>query len=212
MKEQKFLPSFARQRVRGASTDRKVYLQEEFIPKKLIDLQKIPSFKSGIMEIGCGNGDTATHYASLNQDTFYIACEVFLDGVLQMAGKTEDLALSNLYFFMKDARELLEKLEDKSLKHIFLFFPDPWPKKRHHKRRILNQQFLDLAFKKLEDNGSLQVATDHPSYKEHILEVASSQGQFHFEETVFPKWWKQTKYQSKAIKEGRESSFYIFQK
>jgi tRNA (guanine-N7-)-methyltransferase len=129
-----------------------------------------------------------------------------------MAGKVESLGLQNIYFFTEDARELLERLEDKSLKHIFLFFPDPWPKKRHHKRRILNQQFLDLAFKKLEDDGSLQIATDHSSYKEHILEVSSSQKQFHFKETSFPKWWKQTKYQSKAIKEGRESSFYIFQK
>jgi tRNA (guanine-N7-)-methyltransferase len=212
MKEQKFLPSFARQRIRGASSERKKYLQEEFIPKKLINLQNIPIFENGVLEIGSGNGTTATHYANLNREVFYIACEVFLDGVLKMAGKAEDLGIDNLHFFMEDGRDLLERLPNSSLKSIFLFFPDPWPKKRHHKRRILNAEFLEIAFQKLQNGGSLNVTTDHPSYKDHILEVSSLQKLFQFKEVGFPAWWKQTKYQTKALKEGRESSFYVFQK
>jgi tRNA (guanine-N7-)-methyltransferase len=163
--EKEFLPSFARQRIRGASSDRKKFLQDEFIPKRIAK----PETKGEVVfEIGSGNGETAVNYASLNPHISYIACEVFLDGVLQMAGKALDKNLQNISFFMEDARDLLSKMPDESIKAVFLFFPDPWPKKRHHKRRILNLQFLEIVHKKLAKDGNLMVATDHPSYKLHI--------------------------------------------
>ena len=208
MKNKTFLPSFAPQRVRGATSEHKKFLQNEFLPKYKADLAVISHYKKSIFEIGSGNGETAVNFAFNNPDTCYIACEVFLDGMIQTAGKAFEQKLTNLYFYMQDARDLLQEISDETLDNIFIFFPDPWPKKRHHKRRILNNQFLELAHKKLKKEGSIFTATDHPSYKEYILEIGNTQTLFTLKEKEFPNWWIKTKYQSKALNEGRESSFF----
>jgi tRNA (guanine-N7-)-methyltransferase len=208
----KFLPSFSRQRIRGNSSTHKKFLKEEFVPKHLINLSKLPEDKEIIIEIGSGNGETALNFASLHPEVLYIACEVFSEGVIQTAGKIFAKQLKNVRFFMQDARLLLDEMPSNSIKKIFLFFPDPWPKARHHKRRIMNLDFLTLVNKKLTHDGMLFVATDHTLYKEYIAELGALQRIFTFAEISFPDWWVKTKYQSKALAEGRESSFYAFKK
>ena len=213
--ETKFLPSFARQRVRGASSARKKFLKEEFLPKNLIELESLTEVvaqENVIIEIGSGNGETAVNFAFKNPNIFYIACEVFAEGLLQTAGKVFEKDLTNVRFFKQDARLLLQALPEGAIDQLFLFFPDPWPKKRHHKRRILNDEFLALVSSKLKPNGKLLVATDHALYKEHIVELGAKQSLFSFAETPFPEWWVTTKYQGKALNEGRSATFFVFSK
>lgn len=214
MQPKKFLPSFSRQRSRTLKATKKIFLKTEYIPSLKVDLSdtgELLNAKKIVFEIGSGNGETASHFASLNPDFLYIACEVFIDGVIQMASKVYEKKLENIRFFTEDARLLLEIFENK-LDKIFLFFPDPWPKKKHHKRRILTQEFLNLAFKALKNQGELFVATDHELYKEYVLEVGNNQKLFTFSEILKPDWWTITKYQNKAILENRTSNFYQFTK
>jgi tRNA (guanine-N7-)-methyltransferase len=207
-----FLPSFASQRVRGATSEHKKFLQNTFIPKYLIDQNNVKNLKNAILEIGSGNGDTAVNFAFNNKEKTYIACEVFLDGVIQMAGKAFEKNLKNLHFFMEDARNLMINLENGALSCLFIFFPDPWPKKKHNKRRILSDKFLQLAHSKLKNDGAIFMATDHSSYKEYIEEIGKTQKLFSFSKENFPDWWTVTKYQKKALAEGRESNFFVFKK
>jgi tRNA (guanine-N7-)-methyltransferase len=213
MLQEEFLPSFGVQRTRGATSEQKKFLKEEFLVKFEASINEInSSARDIVLEIGSGNGETAVNFALKNPNTLYVACEVFLDGLIQTAGKIFNANITNVRFFTKDARSFLSDIKDGSVSHIFLFFPDPWPKKRHHKRRIVSQKFLELAYKKLKNGGSLLIATDHPSYSEHINEAGKLQKLFLFSSEDFPSWWVKTKYQNKALLEGRESIFFQLQK
>jgi tRNA (guanine-N7-)-methyltransferase len=210
-----FLPSFKGQRTRGLKSDNKKFLKDEFLVNHSINienLKEVSSFSSVVIEIGSGNGETASKFAKDNPETLYISCEVFIDVMIQGCQKAFDNKLSNIRFFTKDARELLVKLPWQSIDSIFLFFPDPWPKKRHHKRRIFTLEFLTLASLALKTKGQILISTDHDGYKEHIKEVASSQELFDFSESLSPSFWTETKYQKKALKEGRCVKFFLLEK
>ncbi len=125
-----------------------------------------------ILEIGFGNGDSLVALAADNPDQDYIGIEVHEPGVGHcMIGATE-AGLTNLRLIIDDAIDVLKtQISDETIARINLYFPDPWPKKRHHKRRIVQPDFLALCAQKLESKGSLHIATDWANYAEHIDEV-----------------------------------------
>jgi len=128
-----------------------------------------------ILEIGSGMGETTAVLAEANPDIDYIAIEVHGPGVGSLLKKIESLALKNLRVIRHDAVEVLERMiPDQALAGIHLFFPDPWPKKRHHKRRLVQPPFAALAARKLVPRGYLHAATDWPEYAAQIDEVFSS--------------------------------------
>lgn len=214
VKYAKFLPSFARQRSRIDCSDDAKFERERFLSDysiKIEDLSSIFSAKEVVLEIGSGNGETASHFASLHPDSLYIACEVFRNGIMQTCGKAIKKDIQNIRFFQKDARDLLEKIKDQScLDYIFLLFPDPWPKARHNKRRILTVDFLNLAKLSLKQNAKILVATDHDDYKLHIKKLGLEQNILSFSVSEQPAWWTPTKYQTKAEKIGSTIQFFEF--
>jgi tRNA (guanine-N7-)-methyltransferase len=125
-----------------------------------------------VLEIGSGMGETTAAIAAAQPDTNFIAVEVHGPGVGSLLNRIEAQALGNLRVIRHDAVEVLEHMiADDSLAGLQLFFPDPWPKKRHHKRRLVQPAFVALAARKLAPGGYLHVATDWQEYAEHILTV-----------------------------------------
>jgi tRNA (guanine-N7-)-methyltransferase len=136
------------------------------------DIPTLPdSFSALKLEIGIGNGDALIHMASSDRDSLYLGVEVHEPGIGRCLNNIEKLQLNNLRLIKHDAIEVLEQMIDvNQLDRILLFFPDPWHKKRHHKRRIVNQRFRDLAYRALKPGGSIHVATDWQDYAESIAE------------------------------------------
>ena len=129
-----------------------------------------------ILEIGSGMGETTAEIARSHPETDFIAIEVHGPGVGSLLKKIESLELKNLRVIRHDAVEVLERMiADGMLAGIHLFFPDPWPKKRHHKRRLVQPPFAALAARKLAPGGYIHAATDWPEYAEQMEAVLSAE-------------------------------------
>jgi len=125
-----------------------------------------------VLEIGFGNGDSLATMAAENPGSDYVGIEVHRPGVGHLLLKTEEKALSNLRIYCADAIEILhQNIADASLDRLQLFFPDPWHKKRHNKRRIVNAAFLELVLRKLKPGGIFHAATDWQPYAEHMADA-----------------------------------------
>ncbi|MGQ0652155.1 MAG: tRNA (guanosine(46)-N7)-methyltransferase TrmB [Betaproteobacteria bacterium] len=125
-----------------------------------------------MLEIGSGMGETTAEIAKAHPEADFIAVEVHGPGVGSLLNRIEKEALANLRIIRHDAVEVLEHLvPDASLDALHLFFPDPWPKKRHHKRRLVQPRFAALAARKLAPGGVIHAATDWPDYAAHMSEV-----------------------------------------
>lgn len=212
--------SFGRIKSRKISDGKQDKL-DNVLPRYLITIDdskinNLPDGKTLFLEIGFGYGEHTAHQALLNKNAGIIACETYINGVLSLLNKIEENKIDNVKIFNGDARILLEKLPDNSLDKVFILFPDPWPKKKQNKRRIINKEFLELLKSKLKTNGILFFASDILNYVEWTCEMAKNILTPLFEDyskcKTEPEWWIQTRYQTKAIKEGRESYFLSFQK
>jgi len=129
-----------------------------------------------VVEIGSGMGETTLEIAKADPATDFLAIEVHAPGVGSLLRGIEAAGLTNLRVIRHDALDVLEHMiADGSLAGIHLFFPDPWPKKRHHKRRLVQPAFAALAARKLAPDGLLHAATDWPDYAEQILAVLSAE-------------------------------------
>lgn len=128
-----------------------------------------------VLEIGFGMGKSLVEMAANEADKHFIGIEVHRPGVGACLGEARDQGVDNLRVFEHDAVEVLEQcIPDNSLTRVQLFFPDPWHKKRHHKRRIVRPEFVECLRKKLAIGGVFHMATDWENYAEHMLEVMSA--------------------------------------
>lgn len=125
-----------------------------------------------VMEIGIGDGETLLELAAANPGTDYLGAEVHRPGLGHCVLGLEARALANVRLVAQDAVEVLERrVADGSLDEVLLYFPDPWPKKRHHKRRIVQPAFVELLARRLRPGGLFRLATDWAPYAGHMLEV-----------------------------------------
>ena len=162
------------------------------------------------LEIGFGSGEHLAHRADLLPDHGLIGAEPFINGVATMLGHLRDHGLANVRLHMGDALEVLRRVPDGALTMIYLLHPDPWPKARHSKRRMVNDGPIDLIAAKLKAGGEFRLATDHPVYLEWALMVMQRhRPQFDWlVETPgdwlgYPGGWPETRYAAKARREGR---------
>ena len=132
-----------------------------------------------ILEIGFGNGELLAYVAQQHPDRNYLGIEVHRPGIGRLLLSLKENGIDNIRIASQDAIEVLDKLiPENSLQQLWLFFPDPWPKKKHHKRRIVSQQFLDLAAHALAHNGLLHMATDWQDYADHMKTVLAEDKRF----------------------------------
>src|SRR3989304_3879032 len=127
-----------------------------------------------ILEIGFGNGEALAATAAAHPENNYLGIEVHRPGAGSLLRRLEAQDLHNVRVMLSDATEILaQRIADASLSAVHLFFPDPWPKKRHHKRRLVQPDFAALVARKLEPGGYFHLATDWPEYAEHMTLVLS---------------------------------------
>ncbi len=151
----------------------------EFKPQ-ILDFDSVFS-RAGrrILEIGFGNGDTIVQQASEDPSRDFLGIEVHDPGIGHCLIAAQKAAITNLRLIAHDAIEVLEsQIPSASIRRINVYFPDPWPKKRHHKRRIIQPPFLELCADRLESHGSLRIATDWADYAGHINEVFAQSDRF----------------------------------
>jgi tRNA (guanine-N7-)-methyltransferase len=143
---------------------------------KLLDLDRVFGRRAErVLEIGFGNGETLVEQAAADPGRDYIGVEVHRPGVGHCLLAAEGAGLRNLRVIVHDAVEVLrEQLPAGSLQRVNVYFPDPWPKKRHQKRRLLQSPFLELVTARLGPGGTLRIATDWQKYAEHIDEVIAA--------------------------------------
>jgi tRNA (guanine-N7-)-methyltransferase len=165
----------------GRTTPAQKRALEELWPKYGIAFsdRKISSARPLVLEIGSGMGETTLEIAKAHPGVDFIAVEVHGPGVGSLLNRIHLEELKNLRVIRHDALDVLEHMiADGALAAIHLFFPDPWPKKRHHKRRLVQPAFAALAARKLKDGGILHAATDWPEYAEQIAAVFSGSDLF----------------------------------
>lgn len=145
------------------------------IEKGMIDFEVIfGRTTSCVLEIGFGMGETLLSMAAENSNTHFMGIEVYRPGVGSLLSRLEKLDLQNVRVYCVDAVDVLQKcILDNSLDKVLLYFPDPWPKKRHYKRRLLNEFFVDLVCAKLKENGRFEIATDWENYAVHMMQILS---------------------------------------
>jgi tRNA (guanine-N7-)-methyltransferase len=162
----------------GRTTPAQARALEALYPKYGIPFseQKLSSSRKLVLEIGSGMGETTVEIAKAHPEVDFVAVEVHGPGVGSLLNAIEREQLANLRVIRHDALDVLEHMfADGALAAIHLFFPDPWPKKRHHKRRLVQPAFAALAARKLEAGGILHAATDWPDYAEHMDAVFSKE-------------------------------------
>lgn len=136
-----------------------------------------------VLEIGFGNGDSLVELAERHSDFDFLGIEVHEPGIGHCLNEMERTGVTNLRLMRHDAIEALEKqIPEASIARVNLYFPDPWPKKRHHKRRIVNDAFLGLVADRLAPGGALHIATDWENYAEHIDETLAASPHFELDE------------------------------
>jgi len=171
-----------------------------------------------VLEIGFGNGETLVQHAAASPENDYLGIEVHEPGVGHCLLFAKSAAINNLRLIMHDAIDVLkEQIPPASLTRINLYFPDPWPKKRHHKRRIVQHDFLALIHSRLQNGGTLNIATDWANYAEHIDETLAESSLFectkrleHDGEQPFKR--PQTKFERRGLKKGHRIVDWEFTK
>ena len=169
-------------------------------------------------EIGFGAGEHLAYRADLLPDHGFIGAEPFLNGVAGALAQIQGRHLANVRLHMGDALDVLERLPDGALRFVYLLHPDPWPKARHAKRRMVNPGPLDLIAAKLEPGGELRLGTDDPVYCRWAMMVMNTRPDFDWlaeraaDFLVRPGCWPETRYEAKARREGREVWYFRYRR
>ena len=171
-----------------------------------------------IMEIGFGNGDATWQMALAHPEENYLGVEVHRPGVGHLLLKLEENGIGNVRIACEDAVELLrQRIPRDSLAGVRIYFPDPWPKKRHHKRRIIQAPFIGLLAEKMQAGGILHMATDWEQYAEYMLEVMHNSRDFENlaqdgKVNPKPEWRPATKYEKRGERLGHSVFDLVFRR
>ncbi|HEY0445107.1 MAG TPA: tRNA (guanine(46)-N(7))-methyltransferase TrmB [Allosphingosinicella sp.] len=169
-------------------------------------------------EIGFGSGEHLAYRADLLPDHGFIGAEPFLNGVVGALQHIRDKRLANVRLHMGDALDVLERIPDAALRFVYLLHPDPWPKARHAKRRMVNPGPLDLISAKLEPRGEFRLGTDDPVYCRWSMMVMSGRRDFEWlagsakDFLTRPGGWPETRYEAKARRQGREVWYFRYRR
>ena len=172
-----------------------------------------PSKQPIVMEIGYGMGEATWQIAKANPSTNYLGVEVHMPGVGKLMARLNEYELTNVRLAERDVFEVFYyMIKDSSLDGVHLFFPDPWPKKRHFKRRIVNERFLNDVYAKLKPGGYLHIATDWVPYAEWITQVFSNTKLFTGGVIDRPDWRPLTRFEGQGISKDHAVNDFRFVK
>ncbi|MEO0830122.1 MAG: tRNA (guanine(46)-N(7))-methyltransferase TrmB [Pseudomonadota bacterium] len=169
------------------------------------------------LEIGFGGGEHMVHQAALNPDVTIVGCEPFINGVAMLLGKIRGAGLTNVAVHPGDVRDLFDVLPPASISKVFLLYPDPWPKARHHRRRFVTPEHLEPLARVTAMGAEFRVATDIADYVRQTMEQVPRHG-FRWTAEGPADWrepwadWTRTRYEAKAIREGRTPHYMTFER
>lgn len=221
---------YGRFKGKGLRASQEVYLDEDLAalsPGKVgweenperenLNLEALFGGKDVWLEVGFGGGEHMVHQAVQNPDVGIIGCEPYINGVAMLLGKIREAGAENIKVHPGDARDMFDVLPDRSLSRAFLLYPDPWPKKRHHRRRFVTPEHLEPLSRKLKPGAIFRVATDIEDYVRQTLEQVPRHG-FEWLAEKPEDWrepwsdWISTRYEQKAFREGRSPHYMTFRK
>jgi tRNA (guanine-N7-)-methyltransferase len=219
------LRTFGRRRGRKISA-RQQSLVDVDLPTLRLDLKSdadgalrtaFPQAREVWLEIGFGGGEHLLAQARAHPHVGLIGCEPYQDGVVKVLTAIAAERLSNIRLWDDDARDVLRWLRPASVARAFVLFPDPWPKRKHQKRRLVNQSTLALLARVMKPGGELRIATDIPDYlRSTFIAFHALPEAFSWSAESPADWrqrspdWPSTKYEAKANREGRRSTFLRF--
>ncbi len=202
-------------------------LVTDLLPRLALDPETLPAdlrrcfgrpVRAVWLEIGFGGGEHLAAQAAAHPDIGFIGCEPYINGVARLLADIDaaqaERPLDNIRILADDARRLLERVPAAALERVFVLFPDPWPKKRHHRRRFLAPAQLDLLARAMAPGAELRVATDHTGYLRSILQHCAGHPLFRWRAQGAADWrvppadWIQTRYEEKALAHG-DACFYL---
>jgi len=220
--------AFFGRRKNKALSARKDKLLRETLPPLKIDLgreatQALDDLFSNkrkhiILEIGFGGGEHLIHQAICEPECGFIGVEPFINSMVKALDTIERRDIANVRLYDDDAAELLDWLPEKSLQRIDLLYPDPWPKKKHWKRRFVNERNMDRFARVLKSGGLFRFASDVDTYVNWTLLHGLKHEEFHWIARNAQDWrnpfenWIQTRYEAKAVREGRASAYLTFER
>ena len=227
MTDKTYIPRLYGRRQDKPLKPRQARLMEELLPRVAVpdpeagpvDLKALfPETDELWLEVGFGGGEHLAWQAARHPAIGMIGAEPFVNGVGKLLGLIDEESLKNVRVHFGDARPLLEALPDGALARLFVLHPDPWPKKRHHKRRMISPWFFEEATRLLKAGGELRVASDIPDYIRWTLMHARNASAFEWTAERAADWrerpedWPQTRYEAKARREGRPPAYLVFRR
>lgn len=218
------LRSFGRRRARKLSP-RQTSLLNDGLRQYALDLSTPPpepltdlfqEAREIWLEIGFGGGEHLLWQAQQNANVGFLACEPFIDGVVKVIDGAVTQGLVNIRIHADDARDVIDWMPVASISRTFVLFPDPWPKKRHVKRRLIDPNFIGQLGRIMRPKGELRLATDIPDYARGMLVAVRKERSFRWLAREAGHWrkrppdWPETRYEQKALREGRKRYFLTF--
>lgn len=182
-----------------------------------LDLAALFGARPVWLEVGFGGGEHMVHQAALHPEAGIIGCEPYINGVAMLLGKIRKAGVGNVRVHAGDVRDLFDVLAEASLERAFLLYPDPWPKKKHHRRRFVTPEYLGPLARAMKPGAVLRVATDIPDYVRQTLEQVPRHG-FEWLAEGPSDWrepwddWVSTRYEQKALREGRVPHYLTFRR
>ena len=211
-----FLPLFYKKKPRRPLSKKqrkllKFTLQKFLFKKKIVNNKKF-------LEIGFGYGENLIHLSKNNSDTSIIGCEVYEPGIANLVEKIEIEKLKNIYIYPKNIFSLFDNLEKNSFQKVFILYPDPWPKKKHFKRRLISEILLEKIYEILKKNGLIFISTDSSDYLNIILYTFFLNKNFLWVNKKITNCYKrpkeliESKYERKGIIKNNKKYFLKFKK
>jgi tRNA (guanine-N7-)-methyltransferase len=206
---------------------RQTALIENLLPRLLLDLASpvadlavlfVPPVREVWLEIGFGGGEHLAWQAARHRDVGFVGCEPFINGVAGLLAEIERQDLVNVRIHDGDAGEVLDWLPDAAIDRAFLLHPDPWPKKRHWKRRFVTAENLGRLARVMALGGELRIASDWPDYVDWMVRRLTAHPAFAWTARCAEDWrtrpadWPETRYEAKAVRQGRRPVFLRFRR
>lgn len=227
--ENERIHTYGRKRARGLSNTQACALTNWLssysvsLSDEKVDLKK--SFRQGsggrlVIEIGFGHGEHLAQMALENRSDMFIGCETFENGVAKAITKIRKYELENVLIYKGDARDVLDSALSQSVSAVYILFPDPWPKKRHIKRRIVSEELLCMLNRVVVCDGSIMIASDCVHYVEHVIDVVEAYNNKYGETFMLssreleklklkPDVFGATRYERKAIAAGKQCYYMV---
>ena len=191
----------------------KFYLQEDQICKFTSH-----KYNKNILEIGFGNGDNLVNMSLNKPNDLFIGCDAYYNGCVKLLKKIVNKNIKNIKIWPDDIHLIIKKFKKNFFDLILILQPDPWPKKKHKKRRLIQQKFLDDLNQILKYEGKLIISTDHNVMKSWVLEHFHVRNDFlwikngYYYTNIKPKWIINTKYSNKALENNKVVNWFFFKK